>query len=97
MDINHGSLRVANIAGYYWSRTAVTYISTINASAYYFRLATGEVGPSTGPDNRWHGFSLRCLALIMTTQLFSLYITSLPGSGGGNRNGGYPAQMKRIL
>ncbi len=51
-----GYMRSAGLYGGYWSRSG-----SASATTYYLRFTASEVSPSDGPNNRYVGFSLRCL------------------------------------
>ncbi len=50
--ISLGFLRLAGIVGYYWSRSGV-----VSTRAYTLDFSASEVYPSSGPYNRYSGFS----------------------------------------
>ena len=52
-----GSLRRAGYGGYYWSSTASYYASSAHLLGFY----SGRVDPSYS-DDRYYGYSVRCLA-----------------------------------
>ncbi len=56
-----GTFRRAGAYGQGWSSRAAAYTSSTSATAYYLEYRPTEVNPSNGPNNRWNGFSLRCL------------------------------------
>ncbi len=51
-----GTLRNAGINADYWSSRA-----DAATNAYNLNFNATAVNPSNGPNNRWHGFPLRCL------------------------------------
>ena len=58
-NVNSGSLRNAGNNGYYWSSTA----NSNTSNAYNLNFNTTSVNPSNN-NNRYNGFSVRCLALV---------------------------------
>ena len=76
LDLSIGRLRVSGVGGYHWSSRSYSAAT----SAYYLAFNAADVLPSNYYYLRWFAFPLRCL------KSSSLYITSLPGSGGGNRH-----------
>lgn len=63
IGINTDYLRTAGINGYTWEELAAIMHSSgeIAPSAYSFRFDGIEAFPMNGPNNRFAGFSLRCL------------------------------------
>ncbi len=57
----YGALRCYGESGWGWSRSAVAYGSAASANAYHLYFNPSVVLPSRGPDNRYHGFPVRCL------------------------------------
>ena len=55
-----GAFRGAGNGGYGWSLRMNKL-----ASAYYLDFYATGVYPSHGPNNRWHGFPLRCLSTVL--------------------------------
>ena len=56
-NVNSGSLRNAGNNGNYWSSTA----NSNTSNAYNLNFNSGNVNPSNN-NNRYNGFSVRCLA-----------------------------------
>ena len=54
----------AGVYGYYWSSrgSSTRYDGVATPSAYNLNFNATGVNPSNGPNNRYNGFSLRCLA-----------------------------------
>ena len=65
VDLNNGSLRFSGGVGYDWSRSAVAYSSATSAYSYWFEFTASESRPSTGPFNRYFGFPVRCLVILV--------------------------------
>ncbi len=64
--IDDSHLYDTSIGGYFWSRIAAAFSSTVGvhtAGAYFIEFYAGPVDPSHGPGNRWYSLPLRCLAL----------------------------------
>ena len=57
-----GYLWHAGDNGFFWPSTAADYTDYANANAYRFDFREADVYPSSGPDVRFYGFPLRCLA-----------------------------------
>ncbi len=55
------SLRTLGRDNLAWSRTAVNYLSNSSASSYIMDFDGSGVYPTTGPNNRYYGFPVRCL------------------------------------
>ena len=55
-------MRNVSVNGYGWASYAVTYSAAVNANAY--RLSFNAIGLSgtSGPDSRYIGNPVRCLA-----------------------------------
>ena len=53
-----GTFRNAGNYGIYWSSRGGAA-----TTAYYLQIEPSAVKPSNGPNNRYNGFSLRCLVL----------------------------------
>ncbi len=64
-NLDYGSLRNFGNGGWDWSRSSVAYSSDTSAGAYYLLFNAGTVYPSHGPDNRWFGFPVRCLVILV--------------------------------
>ena len=64
INMSNGRLRNAGINGYNWSTMASSKHNSGSAvpSAYDLGFDATGVYPSHGPNFRWIGFSLRCLA-----------------------------------
>ena len=61
-----GTFRVAGISGAWWSsRGADNIWGSAGLGGYYLYFGATGVGPSDGPDNRYYGFSLRCLSTVL--------------------------------
>ena len=60
--LSHGSLRNFGINGYGWSSASRAFSSITSATTYYLDFNASGVNPSYGPDHRWYGFPIRCLA-----------------------------------
>ena len=60
--LGRGALRYFGVTGYGWSLISVAFTSVTSAAAYYLDFHASGVGPSYGPNSRWHGFPIRCLA-----------------------------------
>ena len=60
--LGNGALRYFGVNGYGWSLISVAFTSVTSAAAYYLDFHASGVGPSYGPNSRWHGFPIRCLA-----------------------------------
>ena len=64
--ISAGTFRVAGISGAWWSsRGADNIWGSAGLGGYYLYFGATGVGPSDGPDNRYYGFSLRCLSTLL--------------------------------
>lgn len=65
ININAGRLKVAGQNGYDWSSRASSkrYDGASVPSGYNLNFNATGVNPSNGPNERWHGFPLRCLFL----------------------------------
>lgn len=61
IQIQDGVLRHAGQNGQGWSSRAAAFTSDTSATAYYLEFRATAVNPSNGPNNRWNGFTLRCL------------------------------------
>ena len=57
----------ANQWGFNWSSRASStrYDDTTTPSAYNLHFSAKTVLPSNGPNERWHGFPLRCLSTVL--------------------------------
>ncbi len=55
-----GTLRHAGLHGDWWSSRG-----DAATGAYHLNFTATGVSPSFGPDNRWHGFPLRCLSTVL--------------------------------
>ncbi len=55
------SLRTLGRDNLAWSRTAVNYLSNSSASSYIMDFDGSGVYPTTGPNNRYYGYPVRCL------------------------------------
>lgn len=64
-----GTLRNAGINADYWSSRA-----DAATNAYNLNFNATAVNPSNGPNNRWHGFPLRCLYLAAGVPIFECLI-----------------------
>ena len=62
VDLDYGSLRLFGVYGYGWSSASWAFTSVTSATAYLLGFYASGVAPSYGPDHRWHGFPIRCLA-----------------------------------
>lgn len=62
VGLHYGSLRSFGIYGYDWSSSSVASTSVASATAYYLGFYASGVYPSGGPNGRWYGFPVRCLA-----------------------------------
>ena len=62
VDLYYGSLRAFGIYGYGWSSSSVAFTSVTSATAYYLGFNASGIGSSHGPNARWVGFPIRCLA-----------------------------------
>ena len=62
VTLRYGSLRGFGFDGYDWSSFSVAFTSATSATAYYLTFRASGVNPSGGPDRRWLGFPIRCLA-----------------------------------
>ena len=62
VNLNNGFLRNAGINGYDWSSMAAAFTSSTSATAYNLNFNASGLNPSNGPNNRWNGFPVRCLA-----------------------------------
>ena len=51
----------AGLSGYWWSSRSYSDAT----HAYYLGFNASDVYPSDGPNNRWFGFSLRCLSTVL--------------------------------
>lgn len=65
ININTGRLKVAGQNGYDWSSRASStrWDGASVPSGYNLNFNATGVNPSNGPNERWHGFPLRCLCL----------------------------------
>ena len=63
--VSAGTARYAGIYGGSWPRDAVVFSNVTSATTYSLRFDSIEVYPSNGPDNRWLGFTLRCLSTAL--------------------------------
>lgn len=63
ININAGRLKVAGQNGYDWSSRASSKRNDGASipSGYNLNFNATGVNPSNGPNERWHGFPLRCL------------------------------------
>ncbi len=61
---NNSSARVLGVDGHSWSATAspVYYGGSAGLTGYNLGFNASGVFPSNGPDYRWNGFPIRCLA-----------------------------------
>ena len=64
IHVQMGRLRSLNANGYDWSITASSkhFNRLSTPSSYYLNITIAEIDSSSGPDNRWDAFPLRCLA-----------------------------------
>ena len=63
VDMPNGSLRIAGHYGYAVSRTAVAYgVGVWDATIYALEFNVSGLYPSRGPNVRWIGYPVRCLA-----------------------------------
>ena len=62
VHLGYGSLRGFGFDGYDWSSLSVAFTSVTSATAYDLGLNESGVYPSHGPNARWDGFPIRCLA-----------------------------------
>ncbi len=60
--LDYGSLRRFGLNGYGWSSISVAFTSVTSATAYALAFNASGVYPSDGPNARWVGFPIRCLA-----------------------------------
>lgn len=60
ININLGRLRNSGLNGNWWSTSALTYTSSTDARSSNLNFNAADVNPSNN-NNRWNGFSLRCL------------------------------------
>ena len=62
-----GKFWYAGINGYDWSSRASStrYDGAVISSAYYLAFYASAVYQSGGPNERWHGYSLRCLSTVL--------------------------------
>ena len=67
LPITTGTFRFAGAYGIYWSSRASSASAngTTIPSAYYLDFGPSAVGPSGGPNVRWHAFPLRCLSTVL--------------------------------
>ena len=66
VDLATGALRDFGINGYDWSRSAMASgAGTWGAKAYYLGFRASGVNPSGGPNNRYFGFPVRCLVILV--------------------------------
>ena len=65
--ISGATFRVAGIRGLYWSSRArsTRWDGSAIRSGYYLSFIAPGVVPSSGPDERWLGFPLRCLSTVL--------------------------------
>ena len=64
INIGNGHSGYVGVGGNYWPSTAASKRSDNSSvfSAYILGFAASGSYPSNGPDYRWFGFPLRCLA-----------------------------------
>ncbi len=64
---NDGALRYTNASGHIWSsRGSTVRNDNITAlSGYDLHFNVVNVASSFGPNDRWHGFPLRCLSTVL--------------------------------
>ncbi len=64
---DNGKSWYAGQHGYWWSSrgSSTRYDGVTTPSAYNLHFYATGVDPSAGPDNRWLGFSLRCLSTVL--------------------------------
>ena len=64
---NGGKSWYAGINGNWWSSrgSSTRYDGVATPSAYHLNFSDTGVNPSYGPDNRYYGFSLRCLSTVL--------------------------------
>ena len=67
--VDYGSLRDFGRYGHDWSRSISTYSSPTSANAYLLYFNPSDVAPSLGPYNRWLGFPVRCLVILVNLEL----------------------------
>ncbi len=65
LNFNNSALRVFGYVEYVWSRSAAAYSSPTSATAYVLYFGPAGVNPSDGPRNRWNGFPVRCLVILV--------------------------------
>ncbi len=66
IHMQYGPFWHKSARGFYWPRSAGGYSSYVGdnaATAYRLYFDASGVSPSNGPEDRWAGFPLRCLAL----------------------------------
>ena len=65
--VSGATFRNAGINGYGWSSRASStrYDGSAIPSAYNLEFNASAVDPSNGPNERWLGFSLRCLSTVL--------------------------------
>ena len=63
LNPNDGKSWNAGLYGYWWSSrgSSTRYDGVATPSAYNLNFNATGVNPSNGPNNRYNGFSLRCL------------------------------------
>ncbi len=65
--VSGATFRFAGQYGYWWSSrgSSTRYDGVTTPSAYDLSFNATGVNPSDGPDNRWVGYSLRCLSTVL--------------------------------
>ena len=63
--MDYGSLRDNGRRGDEWSSASTTYSSNFRALAYNLLFTDLGIFPSDGPLNRWGGFPVRCLVILV--------------------------------
>ena len=62
--ISHSSLRAFGLDGYKWSRSTTTYSPNTAINAYFLGFNIAGLNPSDNRD-RWLGFPVRCLVILV--------------------------------
>ncbi len=72
VNLSYGSLRGFGFDGYGWSSISVAFTSVTSATAYDLHLNASGIGSSHGPNARWVGFPIRCLAYWWNIVVFRI-------------------------